>query len=141
MESPPVPLAYRMLIGGITGLIGIGLLILVACLLFIASVERSEPPNNPLLITTAVMVVIGMFMSLVSYRLLTGQRSRAGSGLLSPIGWRVIGAIFLGVGVVLAGVAWQSADFQVLLAILWCILFARLCFKAAHGSQRGDLPH
>lgn len=133
-ESPPVPRVFHILIGAITGLIGAGLLIF-ALLLVIASIERSKLPDNPLLITTAVMALIGAFMSLVSYRLLTRKGSRVGGGLLSPTGWRVMGGFFLGGTVVLASKAWQSGDIKVWTAIFFGIAFGRLCFTAAQRQS------
>jgi hypothetical protein len=82
------PRYLEVLTGSVAGLIGLALLSLVVLILY-ASVEQWRAPDTPLLLTSVAMAGIGVFFSLVSYRLLTKRGARAGGRLLSPAGWRV----------------------------------------------------
>src|SRR5438093_1281854 len=123
MEIPPAPRYLTILIGSITGLIGLGLLILVVWIVY-ASVEQWRAPDTPFLLTTVAMACIGAFLALVSYRLLVNRGSRVGGGLLSPTGWRVLGGIFTGFVVLFVNATWRSGDLKLLSAISFGILFA-----------------
>ena len=136
METPPAP-APRYLevpIGLVSGLISVGLLILVFGFAYI-SAEKSSVPDTPIMIVAVVMAVLGVFFSMVSYRLLTKRGSRTGGGLLSPTGWKIVGMIFVGLALLLGIGGWWQGDLRTFMTSFIGVAFARLCFTAA---QRGS---
>jgi hypothetical protein len=137
VEPPPAPRFFTILVGLISGAIGLGLLCLVGWMA-VVSIQKMDLPNTPLLVMFAIMAGVGAFMALVSYRLLTNRGASVGGGLLSPTGWRVMGSIFVGISVFLAGAVWRSESFSVkaLSPILFGITFAGWCFMTARKLSK-----
>lgn len=121
---------FEVLIGFVAGLIGLGLLMPFALLVYKALLQSLNETSTVILFV--VMTGVGVFFALVSYRLLTKRGARVGGGLLSPTGWMAMGGIFSVQTVILASdSAWQSGDILLLSAIFFSILLAGLCFLMA----------
>lgn len=93
-KAPSAPRSFEIAIGLIMGAIGVGLLSLVAMLLY-KLVEQSKLPDTTFLLISSSLAIVGAFCSLVSYRLVTSRGVRGGGGLLSSVGWQVLGWMFM----------------------------------------------
>jgi hypothetical protein len=121
----------EVLIGVISGLIGLGLLSLVTLIIYKLAIGKGKAPDIPFLTITVIMVVTGAFFSLLSYRLLLNRGARVGGGLLSPSGWRVLGSIFVVLAIALAGAAIWRHQWGQLAAPVFGVVFAVWCFWTA----------
>ena len=129
----------EVLTGSAAGLIGLGLLMPFVFLVHEAFVQSLR--ETSVIILFVIMTGLGVFLLLVSYRLLTksGAYSGAydGGGLLSPTGWMVMGGIFSVQTVIFASdTAWQSGDLILLLLMFSSTLLAGLCFLMAIRSAK-----
>ncbi len=130
-KSLPASRMMEVLIGVISGLIGLGLLSLVTLIVYTLAIGKGKAPNIPFLTMTVIMAVTGTFFSLLSYRLLLNRGARVGGGLLSPFGWRVLGNIFMALAIVLAGAAIWRHEWAQLAAPVFGVVFAIWCFSTA----------
>ena len=84
--------------------------------------------------------LIGSFLCLLAYRLLTGRGARIGGGILSPTGYQLLGVAFAALGLLLA---WGGAGRGAAVAfppLLSAWALAGGCFLAArHRRQRARL--
>lgn len=120
----------EVLTGSVAGLIGLGLLMPFVFLVHEAFVQSLR--ETSVIILFVIMTGLGVFLLLVSYRLLTKSDARAVGGLLSPTGWMVMGGIFSVQTVIFASdTAWQSGDPILLLLMFSSTLLAGLCFLMA----------
>lgn len=132
---PFAPRTLEITVGLVMGTIGVGLLSLVAALLY-KLVEQRELPDMTFLIISSSLAVVGAFCSLVSYRLVTSRAAKGGGGLLSPVGWRVLGWMFMALAVTMAGaVIWQQ-QWTYLLAPIFAVGFGQMCFSAARNFSK-----
>lgn len=132
--SPPSLHVVEILIGFVCGLIGLGLLVLFAVLLF-EIVDHGIMPTTVILIGTASMPPVGIFFSTLSYRLLTGRGTRVGGGLLSPSGWRIIGGSFAFLAVILFIGMIGLNMWDLTGSLLATLVFAAMCYYAANRDR------
>lgn len=134
-KAPSAPRSFEIAIGLIMGTIGVGLLSLVAMLLY-KLVEQRNLPGTTFLLISSSLAIVGAFCSLVSYRLVTNRGVRGGGGLLSPVGWRVLGWMFMALAATMAGaVIWQQ-QWTYLLAPIFAVGFGQMCFSAAANLSK-----
>jgi hypothetical protein len=131
MKAPtPSFRVVDIVIGFVCGLIVLGLLALFLMVLF-GSIDRRVMPKPYELIGIMAIPGLGIFFGVLSYRLITGRGAKAGGGLLSPSGWRMIGIVF----VILAGILFIGMVglnlWGLTGALLSTIVFAAMCFYVA----------
>ena len=138
-ESPPAPRAMEFIVGLVVGLIGLGLLYIVTLLSY-ASIQQQKAPETTFWIITAIFTVVGVFCTLLAYRLILNRGARAGGGLLSPTGWRTLGNFFILLAVALSiAVVWQRQWGQ-LAAPIFGLALGSGCYFAAKTREKRDVP-
>jgi hypothetical protein len=124
----------EILIGFVCGLIGLGLFVLFAMLLF-ESVDRWTMPKTAGLMEIMAIPPLGIFFSILSYRLFTVRGAKDGGGLLSPSGWRIIGISFAFLaGIFFIGMIglnmWELTG-----SLVATIVFTAMCFYVANRHR------
>ncbi|MBI2366899.1 MAG: hypothetical protein HYV01_18145 [Deltaproteobacteria bacterium] len=133
-ESVQARRAIEILIRFVCGVIGVALLGLVTVLLY-KVIERSETTHPIIIVTLAIMAPLGCLFAVISYRLLLNRGAKIGGGLFSPTAWTVAGIIFAGLAVVLTiGALWQQ-KWEVLIAPVPAVIFAKWCFSIARPKE------
>lgn len=125
----------EMLTGSIAGLIGFSLLMPFAFLVHEAFVLSMREAS--VIILFVIMTGLGVFLLLVSYRMLTKSAVYDGGGLLSSAGWTVMGGTFTVQTVIFASdTAWWSGDLILLVLMFSSTVLAGLCFMMATRTAK-----
>jgi len=90
------------------------------------------------LLATITMGGAGTFFLLISYRLLLNRGARVGRGLFSPVGWRLLGSLFVALTIFLTASAVWRQDWGQLIAPIFGVVFASWCFSTAKKYSHND---
>jgi hypothetical protein len=96
------------------------------------SIESGKTGDPLFYVGFPIMAGIGVFMALLSYRLILNRAARVGGGLLSPMGWKVVGVFFAGTAIMLSTAAVWHGQLQVFISAVPAVVFAVMCFAAAN---------
>jgi hypothetical protein len=92
----------------------------------------------------ALLLTFTAFFGLVGFRLISGRGAKAGGGLLSPIGYLLLGSVLvvpatLVFVTLVIGIATKGIHLKVVVAVIPLLLFgipSVLCFVAAHRRAK-----
>ncbi len=92
----------------------------------------------------ALLLASTAFFGLVGFRLISGRGAKAGGGLLSPIGYLLLGSVLvvpatLVFVTLVIGIATKGIHLKVVVAVIPLLLFgipSVLCFVAAHRRAK-----
>ncbi len=149
LESPtrghhPIAQFLHVTIGLISSLLAafFGLILFA-----MVAVVISRGASIPDLKVMAGLLAFTAFFGLAGFRLISGRGAKAGGGLLSPMGYRLVGVVLallamLVFFVLASGTATRGINLTLVAAVISLVLFATpsvlsvLCFVAAHRRAK-----
>lgn len=130
IPAQAVSRTFQIIIGMILSVFS-GFLVLSAMMILVAII--SGKPGIPIdtWLFIAIMLLIGIGMGIMAYRLLTNRGATHGGGVLSPVGYTILGVIFIGMSIWIGVIAKIKSFDDGLIGIGFPLILASWCFHAA----------
>ena len=137
----PADRLMPVLVGGVISWIDVALLALFIWVLW-SAINRPNVVDAGVIALCAGLLIVGTFCALVGFRLFLNRPNKYGS-ILSPVGWRVLGALFAAVMVAAFGLFITTTATLPPLPLLIASadglgLFSCDCFYMARTVKRPD---
>lgn len=130
IRSQTVSRTFQITIGIILSVLS-GFLILSAMMILVAIISGKPGISIDTWLFIVIVLFIGIGMGIMAYRLLTNRGATHGGGVLSPVGYTILGVIFIGMSIWIGVITKIKSFDEKLIGIGFPLVLASLCFHAA----------